>query len=441
MQYLKQVLDQLNEKNKSEPEYLQSVQEVFETLNPLLQNNPEYEKMAILERLAEPEQVIQFKVPWVDDRGVVRINRGYRVQYNSAIGPYKGGLRFDPSVNLSVLKFLGFEQMFKNALTTLPMGGGKGGSDFNPKGKSEAEIKRFCQSFMTSLYRYIGPSVDVPAGDIGVSGKEIGYLYGQYRRMTGKSEPGVLTGKGVGYGGSLIRPQATGYGLIYFVLEMLKRLEKDPFGLKVLISGSGNVATYAALKAQEYGMQVVGMSDRKGYILDNQIDVKKVLAIKANRNGSLIEYGQQYYREGSIYDADIFVDLVLPCATQNEIDLQRAQRLVKNGCFLVAEGANMPNNNEAIAYYLEHGIYFAPGKAANAGGVATSGLEMTQNSMRLYWTEQEVDQRLQDIMQRIHQQCLQAMKQYGLASHDYVAGANLAAAQLVIDAMIAQGDY
>lgn len=445
MKYIERVLEEIKQKDKDQPEFNQALEEVLKSVEVIFKKHPEYEKMAILERLVEPERIIQFKVPWTDDKGVAHVNRGFRVQYNSALGPYKGGLRFHPTVNLSVLKFLGFEQIFKNSLTTLPIGGGKGGSDFDPKGKSDSEVMRFCQSFMTELYRHIGPDVDVPAGDMGVGGREIGYLYGQYRRIRGISERGVLTGKGIGYGGSLARKEATGYGLVYFLLEMLKANNIEPAGLNAIVSGSGNVAIYAVEKAMQHGIHVIAMSDSRGYIVDEKIDLKVVKKIKEELRGSLKDYPKlakhgQYF-EGSVYDAKLKAEIVLPCATQNEIDIKRAKAIVANGCIAVAEGANMPDNNDAIAYYLEKGILFAPGKAANAGGVATSALEMSQNSMRYSWTFEEVDEKLQDIMKQIHEQCTDAMKKYRLDKINYVAAANIAGMQKVIDAMIAQGDY
>ena len=445
MKYIERVLEEIKQKDKDQPEFNQALEEVLKSVEVIFKKHPEYEKMAILERLVEPERIIQFKVPWTDNKGVAHVNRGFRVQYNSALGPYKGGLRFHPTVNLSVLKFLGFEQIFKNSLTTLPIGGGKGGSDFDPKGKSDSEVMRFCQSFMTELYRHIGPDVDVPAGDMGVGGREIGYLYGQYRRIRGISERGVLTGKGIGYGGSLARKEATGYGLVYFLLEMLKANNIEPAGLNAIVSGSGNVAIYAVEKAMQHGIHVIAMSDSRGYIVDEKIDLKVVKKIKEELRGSLKDYPKlakhgQYF-EGSVYDAKLKAEIVLPCATQNEIDIKRAKAIVANGCIAVAEGANMPDNNDAIAYYLEKGILFAPGKAANAGGVATSALEMSQNSMRYSWTFEEVDEKLQDIMKQIHEQCTDAMKKYRLDKINYVAAANIAGMQKVIDAMIAQGDY
>lgn len=445
MSYLNRVIDEYKVKDASQPEFLQAMEEVLSSVSVIFDKHPEYENKAVLERLLEPERIIKFKVPWTDDQGKTHINRGYRVQYNSALGPYKGGLRFNPTVNESILKFLGFEQIFKNALTTLPIGGGKGGSDFDPKGKSDNEIMRFCQSFMTELYRHIGPDVDVPAGDMGVGAREIGYLYGQYRRIKGASERGVLTGKGIVYGGSLIRKEATGYGLIYFIEEILKANNKNPQGLKAIVSGSGNVAIYAAQKAKEIGIKVLGVSDSKGFILDDNLDLDTIKLIKEVKRTSLKEYVElcnhgEYY-EGSIYDKDIKCDLALPCGTQNEINLERAERLVKNGCFLVGEGANMPSSNEAIAYYLENNVFIAPGKAANAGGVATSALEMSQNSMRYGWTSAEVDEKLKGIMKEIHNQCFKAMQEYGLAENNYVSAANIAGMSRVIEAMLAQGDY
>lgn len=445
MNYLNRIIDEYKIKDASQPEFLQAMEEVLNSVAIIFEKHPEYEQKAILERLLEPERIIKFKVCWCDDSGKTNVNRGYRVQYNSAIGPYKGGLRFNPSVNESVLKFLGFEQVFKNALTTLPIGGGKGGSDFDPKGKSDNEIMRFCQAFMSELYRHIGPDVDVPAGDMGVGAREIGYLYGHYRRLKGASERGVLTGKGLSYGGSLIRKEATGYGLIYFVEEILKENNKEIKGLKAIISGSGNVAIYAAEKAIEKGMKVLGLSDSKGYIIDDNIDINVIKEIKEVKRGSLKEYvsmaGHGEYFEGSIYDMDLKYDIALPCGTQNEINLDRAKRMFINGCFLVGEGANMPSDNSAISYYLEKGMFIAPGKAANAGGVATSALEMSQNSMRYNWSKEEVDLKLQSIMKEIHNQCLSSIKEYNLSNNNYVSAANIAGMTRVIEAMLAQGDY
>ena len=443
MNYVDRIIEYYKEKDADMPEFIQALEEVLNSTRAIFDKHPEYEKMGVLERLCEPERVIMFRVPWVDDNGNVRVNRGYRVQFNGAIGPYKGGLRLHPSVNLSVLKFLGFEQVFKNSLTTLPMGGAKGGSDFDPKGKSDMEIMRFCQSFMSELYHHIGADLDVPAGDMGVGAREIGYLYGEYRKLAKIQTPGVLTGKHLTYGGSLIRTQATGYGLLYFVLEMLKRANRDPKGLTAIISGSGNVAIYACEKAMQYGIKVIAMSDSKGYIIDDNLDLDVIKQIKEVERGSLASYvekcGHGEYHTGSVYDTDIKCDMVLPCGTQNEINLERAQRIVSNGCFLVAEGANMPDDNDAVNYYLANNVLFAPGKAANAGGVATSGLEMSQNSIRYAWTAEEVDAKLHDIMVSIHKQCTDTIEEYGLDKNNYVAGANIAGMNKVIQAMIAQG--
>ncbi len=442
MKYTERVLNEVRAKDKDQPEFLQAVEEVIESLDPIFEKHPEYEDMAILERLVEPERVIMFKVSWEDDNHKIHVNRGFRVQYNGVLGPYKGGLRFAPSVNLGVIKFLGFEQTFKNALTTLPMGGGKGGSDFNPKGKSDAEVRRFCQAFMRELYRHIGPNTDVPAGDFGVGGREIGYLYGEYRRLTDRNDQGVLTGKGLSYGGSLARKQATGYGLIYFVNEVLKRKNDSLKGKRVIVSGCGNVAIYAAEKALQCGATVIGMSDSKGYILDDELDLDEIKTIKEVNRASLETYSKGSYHTGSIYDAKgLKADIVLPCGIQNEIDLERAKNIAAMGVSLVAEGANMPNNNEAIAFYQANKITYVPGKASNAGGVATSGLEMSQNSLRLSWSFEEVDQRLNNIMKGIHEQCLNAMKEYNLDENDYKSAANIAGALKVIDAMIAQGEF
>ena len=404
-------------------------------------NEAEYRKISLLERLVEPERIISFKVPWVDDNGNVQVNKGYRVQFNSAIGPYKGGLRFHPSVNQSILKFLGFEQIFKNSLTGLPIGGGKGGSDFDPKGKSDREVMAFCQSFMTELCKYIGADTDVPAGDIGVGGREIGYMFGQYKRIRGLYE-GVLTGKGLTWGGSLVRTQATGYGLVYIVEEMLKDLGKSMNGQTVVVSGSGNVAIYATEKAQQLGAKVVALSDSNGYVYDPEgIKLDIVKEIKEVRRGRIKEYADAVssakYTEGKgIWT--IPCDIALPCATQNELNLEDAKTLKANGCFLVAEGANMPSTREATDFYLENGICFMPGKAANAGGVATSALEMSQNSMRLSWTFEEVDEKLQGIMKGIYAKVSDAAKRYGVAGN-FVAGANIAGFEKVADAMTAQG--
>ena len=446
MEYLNEVLDKLKTKNAHEPEFLQASYEVLTTIKPVLDKNPQYKQLALLERLTEPERLISFRVPWVDDKGQVQVNRGYRVQFNGAIGPYKGGLRFHPSVNQSIMKFLAFEQCFKNALTGLPIGGGKGGSDFDPKGKSDMEIMRFCQSFMSELYKHIGQDVDVPAGDIGVGGREIGYLFGQYRKLKNAYEAGVLTGKGLEYGGSLARTEATGYGLIYFMREMLKANNKDLNGKTVIISGSGNVAIYACEKAMQYGAKVVAMSDSNGCIYDPAgIKLDVVKQIKEVERGRIKDYAARV--AGSVYTESqngerpiwkIKADIALPCATQNEINLEDAKALVANGVFAVGEGANMPTNLEAIEYFLANGILLAPAKAANAGGVATSALEMSQNSMRYSWTFEEVDAKLDNIMTNIFKACKKAADEYGLGKN-YVAGANIAAFDKLSKAMVAQG--
>lgn len=400
-EYLRGIYESIKVRNPHEPEYLQAVCEVLESLEPVMERRPELERNGVVERLVEPERVVMFRVPWVDDSGKVQVNRGYRVQFNSAIGPYKGGLRFHPSVNLSIIKFLGFEQIFKNSLTTLPMGGGKGGSDFDPKGKSDAEVMRFCQSFMTELYRHIGPNTDVPAGDIGVGGREIGYLFGQYKRLRDEFT-GVLTGKGISYGGSLARPEATGFGLCYFAEEMLKEAGRSFVGQRVVISGSGNVAIYANQKATALGAKVVAMSDSDGYIWDDDgIDYKIIQEIKEVKRARIKTYlsyvPSAKYVEGSSGIWTVKCDVALPCATQNELDAGGAHTLVDNGCFAVAEGANMPCTPEAVQVFQKAGLFFAPAKAANAGGVATSGLEMSQNSLRLGWTFEEVDEKLHHI--------------------------------------------
>ena len=429
-------------KNGHEAEFLQAVEEVAEAVIPFIAENPKYDRANILERIVEPERTIMFRVPWLDDNGNIQVNRGFRVEFNSAIGPYKGGLRFHPSVNLSILKFLGFEQIFKNSLTTLPMGGGKGGSDFDPKGKSDNEVMKFCQSFMTELQRHIGPDTDVPAGDIGVGGREIGYLFGQYKRLRNEFT-GVLTGKGRNWGGSLIRPEATGYGTVYFAQEML-RTKGDSFeGKVVAISGSGNVAQYACEKATQLGAKVVTMSDSSGYIYDPAgIDAEKlafIMELKNERRGRISEYADKY---GATFTAGSRpwgekCDIALPCATQNELNDDEARILLSNGCICVAEGANMPSTPEAIAVFSDAKILFSPGKASNAGGVATSGLEMSQNSLRMSWTREEVDEKLHGIMRSIHQQCVK----YGTEGDyvDYVKGANVAGFVKVADAMIDQG--
>ena len=440
--YLSELYSSVVARNPSEPELHQAVREVLESLEPVLQKHPEYEKSGVLDMLLEPERVIKFRVSWLDDKGKVQVNRGYRVQYNSAIGPYKGGLRFHPSVNEGIIKFLGFEQTFKNSLTGLPIGGGKGGSDFDPKGKSEAEIMRFCQSFMTELYKYVGKDEDVPAGDIGVGAREIGYLFGQYKRITGLYE-GVLTGKGISYGGSLGRKQATGWGLCYFTNIMLLQKGLSFDNKSVVISGSGNVAIYAAEKAISLGAKVVAMSDSSGYVYDaDGIDLDVIKEIKELRRGRISEYAEikknASYTEGCKGIWQIPCDIALPCATQNELDLESAKSLIKNGVVAVAEGANMPSTPEAINAFLSAGVLFAPAKAANAGGVATSALEMSQNSQRLSWTLDEVDHKLKNIMENIYASAFSASKEYGMEGN-LVAGANIAGFIKVAEAMMAQG--
>lgn len=433
----------LEKRTPHEPEFHQAVQEIAEIVLPFMAENPKYQHHALMERLTEPDRVISFRVTWTDDEGQVRVNRGYRVQFNNAIGPYKGGLRFHPTVNLSILKFLGFEQIFKNSLTTLPLGGGKGGSDFDPKGKSDQEVMRFCQAYMTELFRHVGPELDVPAGDIGVGGREVGYMYGMFKKLTHRHQ-GTFTGKGLSYGGSEIRPEATGYGLVYFVQEMLRAQEEDMKGKRVIISGSGNVAQFAAEKAIQVGATVHAMSDSSGCIYDKEgITEEKLAWIKALKNerrGRIREYAEAFdvvYMEGG-KPWDIPCDIALPCATQNELDETDAQTLVKNGVLAVGEGANMPTTAEGAAVFQKARILFAPGKAANAGGVATSGLEMSQNAQKLSWTRYEVDCKLQEIMQDIHRQCCR----YGQHSDghiDYVRGANIAGFVKVADAMLDQG--
>ena len=441
-EYLLGIYEGLVQRNPEQKEFLQAVEEVLESLEPVIAAHPEYEKAGLIERMVEPERVVMFRVPWVDDNGKVHVNRGYRVQFNSAIGPYKGGLRFHPSVNLSIIKFLGFEQVFKNSLTGLPMGGGKGGCDFDPHGKSDAEVMRFCQSFMTELYRHIGPDTDVPAGDIGVGGREIGYLFGEYKRIT-NSFVGVLTGKGIPYGGSLARTEATGYGLCYFTDEMLKANGKSFQGAKVVISGSGNVAIYANQKATQLGGKVIAMSDSNGYIVDeNGIDYKVMQEIKEVKRARIKTYLDYVptakYVEGSQGIWNVPCDIALPCATQNELPLEGAKALVANGCYAVAEGANMPSTPEAIAYLQANNVLFAPAKASNAGGVATSGLEMSQNSLRLGWSFEEVDERLHNIMVNIYKNAAEAAEQYGCKGN-LVAGANIAGFLKVANAMMSQG--
>ncbi|MEG0594392.1 MAG: NADP-specific glutamate dehydrogenase, partial [Christensenella sp.] len=440
MSYVQNVLEQVKEKNVGQPEFIQAVSEVLGTLAPVFEKHPEYENAALLERLVEPERVIIFRVPWVDDNGKVQVNRGMRVQFNSAIGPYKGGLRFHPSVNLGIIKFLGFEQTFKNSLTGTPIGGGKGGCDFNPKGKSDNEVMRFCQAFMAELYRHIGANTDVPAGDIGVGAREIGYLYGMYKKLRNEFS-GILTGKGLEYGGSLARKEATGYGLIYFMNEVLKSKGKSFKDATTVISGSGNVAIYATEKAQEYGAKVVALSDSSGYIYDpNGIQLDVVKEIKEVRRARIKEYADVVktakYTEGCKGIWTVKCDIALPCATQNEIDEESAKILVKNGVYAVGEGANMPTTIEGTEAFQSAGVLFAPGKAANAGGVATSSLEMTQNSMRLPWTFEEVDEKLRGIMINIYKQCAEASAEYGLEDN-YVAGANIAGFKKVANAMMA----
>lgn len=440
--YLKSVYETVEKRNPNEPEFQQAVYEVLESLEPVVEARPELEKNGIMERIVEPERMLQFRVPWVDDEGKVRVNRGFRVQFNSAIGPYKGGLRLHPSVNASVIKFLGFEQCFKNSLTTLPMGGGKGGSDFDPKGKSDAEIMRFCQSFMTELCKHIGQFTDVPAGDIGVGGREIGFMFGQYKRLRNEYT-GVLTGKGLSYGGSLARTEATGYGLCYFAKEMLADAGKSFEGQRVVISGSGNVATYANQKATQLGGKVIAMSDSNGYIVDeNGIDykvIKEIKEVKRARIKTYLDYvPTAKYVEGSQGIWTVPCDIALPCATQNELRLDGAKALVANGCYCVAEGANMPSTPDAIAYLQQNGILFAPAKASNAGGVATSGLEMSQNSLRLSWTFEEVDERLHNIMVNIYHSAAATAEKYGMKGN-LVAGANIAGFEKIASAMMSQG--
>ena len=440
---LEQFVQKVVAKNPVEKEFHQAVQEVVESIWPVIERDPRYRKGKILERIVEPERVLMFRVPWVDDQGEVQVNRGFRIEMNSALGPYKGGLRFHPSVNLGILKFLAFEQVFKNSLTTLPLGGGKGGSDFDPKAKSDAEVMRFCQSFMSELFRHIGASTDVPAGDIGVGGRELGFLFGTYKKLRNEFT-GVLTGKGRNWGGSLIRPEATGYGLVYFAQEML-RTRKDEFaGKRVLVSGSGNVAQYATEKVLEFGGKVITLSDSAGTILDEEgIDREKldyVMDLKNNRRGRIKEYVERYsgatYLEGQ-RPWSVPCDVALPCATENEVEAEDARNLIDNGCYCVAEGANMPSNPAAINRYIDAGILYGPGKAANAGGVAVSGLEMTQNAMRISWTREEVDERLRMIMHEIHKTCVEHGTQ---GDHiNYIDGANVAGFIKVADAMLDQG--
>lgn len=440
--YIKDLKNSIIKRDPNQPEFQEAAFTVLDTLKPVLKKHPEYVKNNILGSLVEPERAIQFRVPWQDDEGNFHINRGFRVQFNSAIGPYKGGLRLHPSVNLSIIKFLGFEQILKNSLTGLPIGGGKGGSDFNPKGKSDSEIMRFCQSFMTELQKFIGPDLDVPAGDIGVGGREIGYLFGQYKRLNG-FQGGILTGKGLQYGGSLARTEATGFGLIYFLNALIKDQKDTLKGKTVKISGAGNVAIYALQKAQENGAKVVTVSDSNGYVYDpNGIDLDTVKQIKEVERGRIKEYADKIstaeYHEGSVWDFDIDYDIALPCATQNEINEDQAKLMVKDGAKYIAEGANMPSNTDAIAVYKQNDIIYGPAKAANAGGVAVSALEMSQNSERLSWTFDDVDKQLKDIMEDIYQKIADADAEYGL-NQDYQAGANIAGFEKVAKAMLAQG--
>ncbi len=442
MSYVQKVLEELKKKNPNEPEFHQAATEILTSFQPVVERHPEYEKAALLERFVEPERVIMFRVPWVDDKGGVHVNKGYRVQFNSAIGPYKGGLRFHPSVNLSIIKFLGLEQILKNSLTGLPIGGGKGGSDFDPKGKSDNEVMRFCQSFMTELYRHIGQDTDVPAGDIGVGGREIGYLFGQYKRIRDE-HVGVLTGRGLSYGGSLVRTEATGYGLVYMTEEALKCRNDSFAGKRVVISGSGNVAIYACEKAQALGALVVAMYDSNGYIVDNAgIKLDVVKQIKEVERARIKEYATRVkgseYHEGCKGIWSVPCDVALPCATQNEIDAESAKLLVKNGVKYVGEGANMPSTLEAIEVFQKAGVVFLPAKAANAGGVATSALEMAQSSGRLFWTFEEVDAKLKNIMVNIYHNMDDAAREYGMEGN-YVAGANIAGFKKVAEAMMAHG--
>lgn len=447
MNYIEKVLKEVQEKNPNEPEFNEAVGKVLESLKPVIEAHPEYEKMAILERLVEPERQIMFRVPWVDDQGQVQVNRGYRVQFNGAIGPYKGGLRFHPSVNLSIIKFLGFEQVFKNSLTTLPIGGGKGGSDFNPQGKSNGEIMRFCQSFMSELYRHIGPDVDVPAGDIGVGGREIGYLFGQYRRIRGAYENGVLTGKALPFGGSLIRPEATGFGAMYYAEQVLKDQGESLKDKTIILSGYGNVAWGVCLKARDYGAKVISISGRDGYVYDPEgintdEKINFLVKIRESNDVKLEDYAKTFNCEFFPKQKPwgLKGDIAMPCATQNEISLEEAKTLTANGIKYVIEGANMPTYPEAIDYFKENNVILGPAKAANAGGVAVSALEMAQNSMRYNWTSEEVDAKLKQIMISIYTASKEASAKYGLG-YDLVAGANIAGFEKVVAAMIAQGNY
>ncbi len=451
MSVIQEVVAKVKQTDPDQPEFHQAVEEVMDTLEPTVKKHPEFVKANIYERIVEPERAVIFRVPWMDDKGNVHVNRGFRVQFNNAIGPFKGGLRFHPSVNLGIIKFLGFEQIFKNALTTLPMGGGKGGADFDPKGKSDGEVMRFCQAFMRELYRYIGADVDVPAGDIGVGGREIGYMYGYYKKIRNE-HTGVLTGKGLDYGGSLVRPEATGYGTTYFAAEMLATRGLDFKGKTVAISGAGNVAQFAVEKVNQLGGKVISLCDSSSCIIDDAgIDTDKcsyVLDLKNVKRGRISEYADKYKQSTTCFEGKnvwdvireqgIKVDIALPCATQNEINGKNAAALVKNGCYCVAEGANMPSTPDAIKIYQENKILYGPGKAANAGGVATSGLEMSQNSLRLSWTREEVDNRLLIIMKSIHKNCFDTAQAYGKKG-DYVTGANIAGFTKVAKAMLAYG--
>ena len=443
-EYLKRVYDSVEKRDPDQPEFLQAVREVFESLQLVVDKHPEWEKASLIERFVEPERVITFRVPWVDDNGKVQVNRGYRVQFNSAIGPYKGGLRFHPSVNLSVIKFLGFEQILKNSLTTLPMGGGKGGSDFDPKGKSDAEVMRFCQSFMTELYRHIGQFTDTPAGDIGVGAREVAYMFGQYKKIVDRFEGGVITGKGLTFGGSLARTQATGYGLCYYASEALSHLANTSFeGKKVIVSGAGNVAQYAAEKCTQLGGTVIAMCDSNGYIYDpDGVDIKKVMDINQNRRARISVYADEVpgseYHEGRKGIWTLKCDIAMPCASQNEMDADDVQHLIDNGCMAVFEGANMPLTPEAIEKVLGNGLLYSPGKASNAGGVATSGLEMSQNSIRMSWSFDEVDEKLHGIMKNIFKACYDASVECGQPGN-LMLGANVAGFLKVADAMMAQG--
>lgn len=441
MTYTQQILKDLKTKNPDQPEFIQAATEVLHALAVVVDHDSRYAEAGLLERLVEPERQIMFRIPWVDDKGKVQVNRGYRIQFSSAIGPYKGGLRLHPSVNLSIVKFLGFEQIFKNSLTGLPIGGAKGGSDFDPKGKSNNEIMRFCQAFMSELFKYIGADEDVPAGDIGTGAREVGYLYGQYKKLTNRSE-GVLTGKGISFGGSLVRTEATGFGLIYLVEEMLKCNQKSISGAKIAVSGSGNVAIYAMQKAQQLGANIISCSDSQGYIIDeNGIDLEAIKEIKEGKRGRIKEYltyhPQALYGDGSVWD-NVHCDIALPCATQNEISREQAQKIIDSGCFAVGEGANMPVDIDATQLFLNSDVLFAPGKAANAGGVATSALEMGQNSIRSSWSFEEVEEKLRTIMINIYHNMADAAETCG-CKNNFVIGANVAGFMKVADAMMAQG--